>query len=215
MTDPKAPRLADLDPAALGADAVGRVLRRLERLAIPLSPGVALRWDGGPDPDARRPLPPSPAASGLAMTVADLCRYAQRGVGAGSGLDWPDETCAGDALMEVGEALWSRPVDEGESDSGWTVDELRAALRADGEPADPVRLAVGCALARWLVYGGRPVTTGELAALAGVTRGLVQQLAAAGEVATAVEVEGRARVAYVAADEARRWLAARGAPGWR
>lgn len=191
--------LATLDPATLGADAAARVMRRLARLAAPLSPGVTLAL---PRPDA--------AASGLALTVADLTRYAQSGDTA----DWGSEAGAEDALLEVGEALWSRPIDAAGTD-GWTVDDLRAALAADAEPDDPVRLAVGCAVARWAVWGGVPVTTGELAALASVSVGRVQQLAADGEITATVEARGRARVSLVAAVEARRWLAARGVPGWR
>ena len=119
----------------------------------PLSPGVTLAL---PHADA--------AASGLALTVADLTRWAQSGDTA----DWGGPEGAEDALLEVGEALWSRPIDAGSD--GWTVGDLRAAL-ADDDPHDPVRLAVGCAVARWLIASGQPVTTGELAALASVTVG--------------------------------------------
>ena len=190
-------RLSTLSPEAVGLDAAERVLARLSRLAVPLSPGVTLAL---PHAD--------PAASGLALTVADLCRYAQSGDTA----DWGSHHGAEDALLEVGEALWSRPIDAGSD--GWTVDDLRAAL-ADDDPHDPVRLAVGCAVARWLIASGQPVTTGELAALASVTVGRVQQLAAHGELETTVERRGSASVALVAAAEARRWLAARGVAGWR
>ena len=154
-------RLSALSPAAVGRDAAERVLRRLSRLAVPLSPGVTLAL---PHADA--------AASGLALTVADLTRWAQSGDTA----DWGSHRGAEDALLEVGEALWSRPIDDGSAD-GWTVDDLRAALADDDDPRDPVRLAVGCAVARWLIADGQPVTTGELAALASVSTGRVQQLA--------------------------------------
>ena len=190
-------RLSTLSPEAVGRDAAERVLRRLGRLAVPLSPGVTLAL---PHAD--------PAASGLALTAADLTRWAQSGDTA----DWGSHHGAEDALLEVGEALWSRPIDAGSD--GWTVGDLRAAL-ADDDPHDPVRLAVGCAVARWLIASGQPVTTGELAALASVTVGRVQQLAAHGELETTVERRGRASVALVAAAEARRWLAARGVAGWR
>ena len=191
-------RLSTLSPEAVGRDAAERVLRRLSRLAVPLSPGVTLAL---PHADA--------AASGLALTVADLTRWAQSGDTA----DWGSHHGAEDALLEVGEALWSRPIDAGSD--GWTVDDLRAALADDSDPRDPVRLAVGCAVARWLIADGQPVTTGELAALASVSTGRVQQLAAHGELETTVERRGSASVALVAAAEARRWLAARGVAGWR
>ena len=191
-------RLSTLSPSAVGRDAAERVLRRLSRLAVPLSPGVTLAL---PHADA--------AASGLALTAADLTRWAQSGDTA----DWGGPEGAEDALLEVGEALWSRPIDAGSD--GWTVDDLRAALADDSDPRDPVRLAVGCAVARWLIASGQPVTTGELAALASVTVGRVQQLAAHGELETTVERRGSASVALVAAAEARRWLAARGVAGWR
>lgn len=192
-------RLSTLSPEAVGRDAAERVLRRLSRLAVPLAPGVTLAL---PHADA--------AALGLALTVADLTRWAQSGDTA----DWGSHRGAEDALLEVGEALWSRPIDDGSAD-GWTVDDLRAALADDDDPRDPVRLAVGCAVARWLIADGQPVTTGELAALASVSTGRVQQLAADGELETTVERRGRASVALVAAAEARRWLAARGVAGWR
>jgi hypothetical protein len=192
-------RLSTLSPEAVGRDAAERVLTRLSRLAVPLSPGVTLALSHA---DA--------AASGLALTVADLTRFAQSGDTA----DWGSHHGAEDALLEVGEALWSRPIDDGSAD-GWTVDDLRAALAADDDPRDPVRLAVGCAVARWLIADGQPVTTGELAALASVSTGRVQQLAADGELETTVERRGRASVALVAAAEARRWLAARGVAGWQ
>ena len=191
-------KLSTLSPEAVGRDAAERVLRRLGRLAVPLSPGVTLAL---PHADA--------AASGLALTVADLTRWAQSGDTA----DWGGPEGAEDALLEVGEALWSRPIDAGSD--GWTVGDLRAALADDSDPRDPVRLAVGCAVARWLIADGQPVTTGELAALASVSTGRVQQLAAHGELETTVERRGSASVALVAAAEARRWLAARGVAGWR
>ena len=191
-------RLSTLSPEAVGLDAAERVLARLSRLAVPLSPGVTLAL---PHADA--------AASGLALTVADLTRWAQSGDTA----DWGGPEGAEDALLEVGEALWSRPIDAGSD--GWTVGDLRAALADDSDPRDPVRLAVACAVARWLIADGQPVTTGELAALASVSTGRVQQLAAHGELETTVERRGSASVALVAAAEARRWLAARGVAGWR
>ena len=190
-------RLSTLSPEAVGLDAAERVLARLSRLAVPLSPGVTLAL---PHAD--------PAASGLALTVADITRWAQSGDTA----DWGGPEGAEDALLEVGEALWSRPIDAGSD--GWTVDDLRAALADDSDPRDPVRLAVGCAVARWLIADGQPVTTGELAALASVSTGRVQQLAGT-ELTTTVERRGSASVALVAAAEARRWLAARGVAGWR
>ena len=191
-------RLSSLSPDAVGVDAATRVLRRLSRLAVPLSPGVALSLGAG---DA--------ASTGVALTVADLCRYAQTGdVG-----DWGSPAGAEDALLEVGEALWSRPIDAGPCD-GWTVDDLRAALADDADPSDPVRLAVGCAVARWAVARGERITSGELAALASVSASYVRGLPAA-TLATTRHPRGRTRVTYVAADEARRWLASRGAAGWR
>lgn len=208
-----APRLADLDPAATGREAVDRILHRLQRLALPLLPGVDVRVTGGlsPDADARpRFLAPDVAASGLALTVADLTRYAQ----SGDVSDWGDAAGAEDALLSVGEALWSRPIDATAAD-GWAVDDLRAALASDDEPADALRLAIGCAVARWVVWRGEPVTTGELAALAGVTPDAVRQAIKRGGLAATTEQRGRATVALVAADEVRRWLGARGVPGWR
>lgn len=191
-------RLSDLDPAAVGLAAAERVLYRLSRLAVPLSPGVTL--------DLGRH--PAPGSTGLALTVADLCRYAQTGATG----DWGDDADAEGALLEAGEALWSRAIDD---DGGWTPADLRAALAADDDPTDPVRLAVGAGLARWLVWCGTAVTTGELAALASLSPVGVRQAAARGQLTTTVEQVGDVRRAMVAAPEARRWLAARGVAGWR
>jgi hypothetical protein len=206
-------RLADLDPAAVGREAVDRILRRVQRLALPLSPGVDLRVTGGLNPDpAARPLflAPAHAASGIALTVADLTRYAQ----SGDVSDWGSPAGAEDALLTIGEALWSRPIDATAAD-GWTVDDLRAALASDDEPDDPVRLAIGCAVARWVVWRGEAITTGELAALAGVTPDAVRQAIKRAQLAATNEPRGRATVAVYPADEVRRWLGARGAAGWR
>lgn len=189
--------LATLTPEAVGLDAAERVCRRLARLAAPLSPGVVV---------ARA----EPEETGLRWTVEGLATFAQSGrVG-----DWGSPAGAEDALLECGEALWSRPVDEGDDD-GWAPADLRAALAADAEPTDHLRLAVGCALARWAIWRGERVTVGELAALASVSPSLVRNLIAAGEIAATVEPAGRTRAAYVEAAEAHHWLAARGVRGWR
>lgn len=190
--------LPDLDPDALGADAAARVLRRLSRLVAPLSP-LALHTRG------------EAAESGLAWTVAQLTRWAQSGALG----DWEDHRDAADALLTVGEALWSRPVDEEDASHGWSVADLRAALAGDDEPSDPLRLAVGAAVARWLVCEGEPVTTGELAALAGISGDGVRQAIKREQLAATTERDGRTSRSLIAAEEARRWLAARGAPGWR
>ncbi|MDO9016120.1 MAG: hypothetical protein Q8S73_12610 [Deltaproteobacteria bacterium] len=209
---PTPARLSDLNPDALGVDAVDRILRRIGRLGVPLSPGVVIDPHGGLRPDRQAGesmfLHVDVRASGLALTIADLCRYAQSGDTA----DWGADAGAEDALLTVGEALWSRPIDE---DSGWTVDDLRAALAEDDEPADPLRLAVGCAVARWVASQGGALTTGEVAALASLTHDAVRQAVKREQLAAPVEQVGSVRRAMVAADDARRWLGARGVPGWR
>lgn len=189
-------KLADLDPEALGADAAARVLHTLSRLAAPLSP-------------VRLDVAGAAAESGLAWTVADLCRWAQTGALG----DWTDHHDAGDALLTVGEALWSRPIDATDAGHGWTVDDLRSALAGDSEPDDALRYLLGCAVARWALCEGDVVTCAELAALGGVSVQRVQQLA--GDLAGTVVQRGSQRVTVIPAVTARRWLAARGAPGWR
>ena len=72
-------RLDTLTPADVGRAATAAVLQRLSRLALPLSPGVTLRWDSQGD-------------TGLGLTVADLCAWAQRGEMG----DWVDHEDAAD-----------------------------------------------------------------------------------------------------------------------
>jgi hypothetical protein len=181
--------LADLDPAAVGAKATDLVLQRLARLVVPLSPGVTLTWRADGD-------------SGLALTVADLCAWAQSGALG----NWTDHEDAADALQTAAEALFAAPIRE------WVVSDLDAVdLDREATPG-PVALVLACALSRLRICRGESVTVAELARLASVTDGRVRQLVAAGEIAAAAGTSQR--TSMVAAVEARRWLASRGLKGW-
>jgi hypothetical protein len=181
--------LADLDPAAVGAAATDLVLQRLARLALPLSPGVSLTWSTDGD-------------SGLALTVSDLCAWAQSGALG----DWTDHEDAAVALQTAAEALFAAPI------RGWVVVDLdEVDLDREATP-DPVPLVLACAISRLRICRGESVTVAELARLASVTDGRVRQLVTAREIVAAAGTSQRPSM--VAAVEARRWLASRGLKGW-
>lgn len=92
-------RLSDLDPATVGRAATDAVLARLGRLALPLSPGVALV------------VPRAQGDTDLGLTVASLCAWAQSGALG----DWEDHEYAADdgpvdddPVALVLAAAWSR-----------------------------------------------------------------------------------------------------------
>lgn len=183
-------RLSDLDPATVGRAATDAVLQRLSRLALPLSPGVTLRWDTQGDTD-------------LGMTVASLCAWVQRGAMG----DWTDHEDAADALLAATEALYRAPLGD-----AW--DGAVAAAAADDGPADsdPVALVLAAAWSRVRIMRAESVTLAELARLASVVPSRVKQLVGAGEITATA---GRGPVpSRVAAPEARRWLGSRGLEGW-
>lgn len=183
-------RLSDLTPATVGREAADLVLARLSRLVLPLSPGVTLRWDQQGDSD-------------LALTVAALTEWAQTG----AAWDWADHEDAADALQTAAEALYASPA------RGWDVGDLEAALEIErGEEVSAPVLVLACALTRLRVCRGQAVTLAELARLASISYQRAHQLAGAGELEV---VRGTAPTpTTVTADEARRWLAARGLRGW-
>lgn len=195
-------QLADQRPDAVGREAVELVLSRLARLHVPLSPGVELSYDGGRTPEGRA-LPPEPLSTDLALTVAQLTRWAQ----GGSLGDWADHDDAADALQTAAEALCASPL------RPWQVADLDAAVALPrGAEPGPVALVLACALSRLRICRGEPVTLVELARLASVADSRVRQLAAAGELRSAIGSGPKGST--VEAAEARRWLASRGLAGW-
>lgn len=199
-------KLTDIDPAALSRD-VGNALRtHLARFATALPPGLTLHVVGD---DVQ--------SIGLALTAADLCRFAQTGDCA----DWGDASGAIDAAQSIVEGLYGRPADHLEvaDDAGTQAagavadgdDDPAPAWweRIDGDTALGVVVRAGLARA-WAQTGGPDIPLTWLAALAGLTPARMRQLVAAGELRATVETRGSARVGMVEALEARRFLTARG-----
>lgn len=183
-------KLSDLDPQTVGREATTAVLERLARLSLPLSPGVMLRWDTQGD-------------TGLGLTVADLCAWAQ----AGTLGDWADHEDAADALLTATEALYRAPLGD-----AW--DGAVAAACAEDGPADsdPVACVLAASWSRLRVMRGEAVSGTELARLASVAPSWVRALVQRGEVAATRGTSQQPT--RVEAAEARRWLASRGLTGW-
>lgn len=188
------PRLAhalpSLDPADVARECVHAIRRHLYRLAVPLSP--AYRVD-------MRLTDPShePESCDLGQTVQQLTRYAQRGdMG-----DWVDALAVRMAVRDVLAVLYSAPVHCAQSGEAEEVDadEIRLDTRS------AIGVVLIATLARLKLRVDEPVSARDLGALAGLSAVSVRFLARAGELAI-VDSE-------IAADEARRWLAARGVRG--
>lgn len=196
-TPPVAARLLAIDPHQL-ARSVGEALaRHLARLTVPCAPGLMVHVSG----DA--------GASGLGMTAADLCRYAQTGDLA----DWGDAGGALDAAQSLVEGLYTSPADHlhdpaadlGEADDApppWTAHVLLAV---------DVGYVIACALCRaWAQTGASMIPAPWIAALLGVSDGRVRQwIAEGGLVATTVGA-GTHRRSLVSAESTRAWLVSRG-----
>lgn len=200
MTD----RLRSINPDAL-ALRVGRALvEHYQRRAMELPPGLQLQVDGGvvfDDGKAQR-LPADPRSVGVALTVADLARYAQSGDTA----DWGGPEGALDAAASVYHALYAAPADalevEADVNLPWTE-------RIEGDSDLSVVLRAACARV-WAETGASDIPATWLAELAGITRGgLAPHLDAGGMRQTFVQ-RGRGRVAMVRAGDARKWLQERG-----
>jgi hypothetical protein len=122
------------------------------------------------------------------MTVLDLAAYAI----SGNGLDAPVQEYLVSLIP-----LWS-------SVAGGATDI--DGLQAEADPETPLGLVVCAAVARELLELGRSISAVQLAALACLSATQVRQLARSGEL---VLDDGE-----IAAKEARRWLGARGVPGF-
>lgn len=134
-------------------------------------------------------------AEARALTV-----YAQRGLPV---WDWTDSGMASAGLLSVLAALYSRAADGG-------IEHTAIDVVDDLDPSDDVGLVLVAAAARIRLDRDVPVTARELGALVGLTAVRVRQLIAAGELRATDE-----RPARVKARDARRWLAARGVPGFK
>ena len=181
-------RLADIDPAALAQATVAEVFDRAGRILSSLDVGRYVVAESG----AYGALSPAKAdGSGWQRSVVGhavycLTRYAQTGE-------------AMDA--DVHEYLVSLIPAE---DPG--LDDL--------EPDATTELGLVCqaALARERIEACFSIGTTWLAALAGLTRGRIQQLVTSGEIASTLDASGDTVIPAV---DARRWLGSRGVPGFR
>lgn len=187
--------LSTLDPLAVGEAAARALVEHLTRAAFRLSPGITL--------DLRPTDPAALRATDLALTVAALTTYAQRG---GAVWDWTGDEDAADALGEVCAVLATPAV----GDRGTIPDLLLG--HADGAAEDPVRLVLTAAWARVCLSRGDAVTAPQLGALAGLSASRVRALRGAGEILGWEAGTGRGAEGCPAT-VARRWLAARGVVG--
>lgn len=186
--------LSTLDPISVGEAAACALVEHIARAAFRLSPGVAL--------DLRPTDPAALRSTDLALTVAALTTYAQRG---GAVWDWTGDEDAADALTEVCAVLATPAV----GDRGTVPDLLLG--HAEGAD-DPVRLVLTAAWARVCLSRGDAVTAPQIGALAGLSASRVRALRGAGEIPGWEAGTGRGAEGCPAG-VARRWLAARGVVG--
>ena len=183
---PTTPRLDALEPVAVAAEACAAVARHRAWIALRLSPALV----PADEPDAAALA----VGSDLGLTVQHLTAYAQTGALG----DWPDDSCALDAVQDVCSCLYSRAGDR----AGFDAPDLRD----DHDPDTDVGTVIRAAMARQMLSTGTPVPVAWLAALSSVGAVRMRQLVAAGEVPA---VDGRVR-----APDARRWLSGRRVPGF-
>lgn len=180
-------RLSAIDPDQLGRDVESAALQHIQRLVVPLTPGVTLiaRDDRG---ETARPV------TTIGCTVRDLAAYAVRG----------------EALDDVVEAYMVELLDVFSTPLGSDDLELEQILAGEREVDDLTettvvdRLAlVACAaLGRERLAMGEPIRPSWLAALAGVSSQQVRLLARNGDGLERCD-DG------ITAESASRWLASR------
>ena len=178
-------RLAQIDPDALAADITATMARYLGRLTIPLSPGLTVHVDG-PHGDA-----------GVAMTAADLARYA-RGEGA---LDDAVESCALELVPLLASPLAPTQGDLPPVLTRWLSGSVEVGGLDHDSVEDRLALVIVAALGRERIDAGQPVTVAQLAVLGGMDPDSLRALGRRGEITVAA--------GEVAPGEARRWLASR------
>lgn len=184
-------KLSACSPRAIGARATDAVLQRLARLAMPLSPGIALH------------VSPAQGDTDLGVTCASLCAWAQSGALG----DWSDAEDAADALLTASECLYRAPLGD-----AWDAAEAASAAEDGPADSDPVACVLAAAWSRVKVCRGEAITLRELARLASVAPSWVRANVTAKEIAASGR--GGPQPHRVEASEARRWLASRGLAGW-
>lgn len=190
------PRLSQLDPRAVAEEVAGLVANHVAALLFTLDPGA--QWTC-----------PAGAGSSLGFTTALLTDWAQRGT---NGEEWTTGMAL-DGMQAVCEALYSQagvPGTFGVGELDRPEPDTDDDPMADADPESTIGVVLLAANGRCSIAQGEPVTAAELGALADMTAVSVRALARAGELAIDLDT----RPAVVAAKDARRWLAARGVPGF-
>lgn len=186
---PEGPRLAKIDPDALGLQIVERVLHQIARFRVVLAPGMSLHVDesGG-----------GKVMTGVAQSVAELARWARDGVGNYSEIpriiDW------------ICEVLYPRPLDARPYRPP-PFDDL------DFHPDSEIGVVLVGAAARLLLAQDRSVGARDLAVLGSVSSRFVTQQMLQGAIPTRGSgLKDDPRV--VTAANACRWLGKRSVPGF-
>lgn len=182
--------LADLDPKAIAAEVCRLVIEHLHSVAMRLDMHVQLRLetDGA-----------EPGALGLGPTVQALTQFAQRGLPV---WDWTHTGMASDACLDVFAALYSAA---GTPEIGGGITDMVDEV----DPSDEIGTMLLAAFARIRIDQRGEIAPRELAVLAGVSSQYVRHLVRTGELEACP-----GRQVRVPAKDAKRWLAARGVPGF-
>lgn len=181
-------KLADIDPAELARTTIREALDAIHSQLFGLVvPFADYRIvDGNGKPIDAENL----SGSMVGHASGALTHYAQTG----AALDAPVQEYCITLIPVAGDAL---------DDSGTP------------DPSTPLGLVVAAATAREGLAAGRPVTTARLAILGGVTQARIRQLVAAGELDAKLDRSTDRDTLLVRAEDAIRWLSARGVPGFR
>lgn len=187
-------RLRDLDPQTFARELVERVQGHYTtRLMFDLDPDVRIEW---------RRVGWQGTNLGLAALV--LCHYAKTG-------EAPEDAPIAEYLQSYCDALYTRPADAG-------MYEVPVVDQVEGDVVEDHDRVLVAAVARDHIAHRRAVSLRELAVLseAGespVSYARARNLASSGEIVTNGARGRGAR--NVEAKDAKRWLGARGVPGFR
>ena len=173
------PKIADIDPETLAREVLADALHRVNRPLFAIAPASSYRLTNGAGKTLDVEAHPTSSTGGEA--IVRLVQYAK----VGAELDATVQEYAITLMDFAGDAL----------------DDA-----ADPSPATAIGAVLAACLGRQAIATGSPVTTTQLALLAGVTPQYVRRMVSAGEVA--------ASGSTVAAKAARQWLSGRGVPGF-
>jgi hypothetical protein len=173
------PKIADIDPETLARDVLADALHRVNRTLFAIAPVSTYRLTNGNGKTLDVTTHPTSSTGGEA--IVRLVQYAQNG----AELDAPVQEYAITLMDFAGEAL----------------DDA-----TDPSPATALGAVLAACLGRQAIATGSPVTTTQLALVAGVTPQYVRRMVSTGEVV--------ADGSSVSAKVARQWLSGRGVPGF-